>query len=354
MMKVCLSAMAAAIALAGCVSAPDESKVGTLGFYEWFEKRRAEYAAALDKGDEMRAFQDSVLHVMAREIQRRYEAVVQRAATEEDPEGRELAVSALGFSARPEAVIHLEERLADPIAQVRGTAAAAIGFLNPPSPPIEKITPLLDDSDPYVRQGALFAIKRLVRPGSAFPKPALERISKLAQEEAKIDVRNEAVIALGRIQDAETIDLLSRACLVDEAAIVRWNAAYSLGLFGTRAQQAVPHLINRLRDGESGVVEVAHWALKRITNRVDADRSYSSWYDWLTEISKVLEYYCSRDETVSASPGPCPKCGIVMEPRAIREAEFACPEHPEVVSLKPGTCRICQKELHPRKKDAPR
>ncbi len=349
-MRTRLPALCALALLSACASAADEDKIGPLGFYDWVERRSAEYAAALDQGD--RQLEAMLRQQMARQVQKRYDAVVETASTSEDPSRRELAVCALGFSERPESVAHLEPRLADPVSTVRGTAAAAIGFLNPPNPPVEKIGALLDDADAYVRQAALFAIKLVAKPTAPLPADVLQKVKRLAQEDARVEVRNEAVIALGRIQAKDTVDLLWRKCLEDESALVRRNAAFSLGLFGSNAREAVPRLVDRLKDGETMVVEVAHWALKKITGRVEADRTYASWADWLQEISKVLEFACpSHPEEKSASPGSCPKCGLRMEPRAIPGAEFACPEHPEVVSSKAGKCPKCQKELLPRKKD---
>ena len=241
------------------------------------------------------------------------------------------------------------------------TVPTASSFETPmpptPNPPIEKIAALLSDADEYTRQAALFSIKVLARPGSEFAKVTVDKIQKLAQEDASVEIRNEAVLALGRIQADSSIDLLCRFCLKDESALVRRNAALSLGLYGSRARDAVPFLIERLKDGETGVVEVSHWALKAITGRVEADRQYETWADWLTELTKVLEFVCpssKHPEEKASAPGSCPVCGLRMEPRAIPGAEFACPEHPEVVAMKAGKCPKCQKDLLPRKKEGPK
>ncbi|HKS16623.1 MAG TPA: HEAT repeat domain-containing protein [Planctomycetota bacterium] len=336
---------------AGCSSPPDESQVNGADFYDWLELRRAEYASALDGGRDMRMAQAELAHKLKVQIDRRYDSIVQRAATEEDAKVRELAVSALGFSQRLEAVAHIEKYLADPVPPVRGTAAASIGILNPPSAPLEKIEALLLDSDVYCRQAALFAIKLLARHDRKPSKEAVKRIMELARDDSEPGVRNEAVLALGKIQDLDTVEFLAREGLGDDTPLVRGNAARVLGAFGSKAYKAVPLLIERLKDGETGVVERAHYALKLITGRVDADPQYGAWTDWLKEISKVLEWYCERDREVRAFPGPCPKCGIQLEARAMPDAEFACPEHPEVVLQKPGKCFKCQKDLLPKKKD---
>jgi P-type Cu+ transporter len=56
-------------------------------------------------------------------------------------------------------------------------------------------------------------------------------------------------------------------------------------------------------------------------------------------------------EVRAARPGPCPTCGMALEPVSPRPAartEWACPMHPEVVRDAPGTCPICGMALEPR------
>src|SRR6185312_4200186 len=57
-------------------------------------------------------------------------------------------------------------------------------------------------------------------------------------------------------------------------------------------------------------------------------------------------YVCPMDPEVRESkPGPCPSCGMALEPQAV---EYTCPMHPEIVSDKPGSCPICGMALEPR------
>ena len=64
-------------------------------------------------------------------------------------------------------------------------------------------------------------------------------------------------------------------------------------------------------------------------------------------------YVCPMDpEVVSDRPGPCPKCGMALEPAmpaapAVR-TEYTCPMHPEIVRDAPGACPICGMALEPR------
>ena len=64
-------------------------------------------------------------------------------------------------------------------------------------------------------------------------------------------------------------------------------------------------------------------------------------------------YVCPMDPEVrAAQPGPCPKCGMALEPAAPSapsiKTEYVCPMHPEVVRPEPGFCPICGMALEPR------
>jgi Cu+-exporting ATPase len=51
-------------------------------------------------------------------------------------------------------------------------------------------------------------------------------------------------------------------------------------------------------------------------------------------------------------PGPCPKCGMALEPESpvlpVTRTEWTCPMHPEIVRAGPGSCPICGMALEPR------
>lgn len=62
-------------------------------------------------------------------------------------------------------------------------------------------------------------------------------------------------------------------------------------------------------------------------------------------------YVCPMDTEVrSAKPGPCPKCGMALEPLTptVQKIEYTCPMHPEIVRNEPGACPICGMALEPR------
>jgi Cu+-exporting ATPase len=72
------------------------------------------------------------------------------------------------------------------------------------------------------------------------------------------------------------------------------------------------------------------------------------------ETAPAGEYTCPMHPEVRANaPGPCPKCGMALEP-AVPSAppgprvEWTCPMHPQIVRDAPGNCPICGMALEPR------
>ena len=63
-------------------------------------------------------------------------------------------------------------------------------------------------------------------------------------------------------------------------------------------------------------------------------------------------YVCPMcPEVRETKPGPCPSCGMALEPEmpvAATRIEYTCPMHPEIVRPGPGTCPICGMALEPR------
>ena len=58
-------------------------------------------------------------------------------------------------------------------------------------------------------------------------------------------------------------------------------------------------------------------------------------------------------EVKEDKPGPCPKCGMTLEPESpasfpASRTEYVCPMHPEIVRPEPGSCPICGMALEPR------
>jgi Cu+-exporting ATPase len=69
-------------------------------------------------------------------------------------------------------------------------------------------------------------------------------------------------------------------------------------------------------------------------------------------VARDAEYTCPMDPEVrQIGPGPCPKCGMALEPVLAAPAtrtEWTCPMHPEIVRDQPGACPICGMALEPR------
>jgi len=64
-------------------------------------------------------------------------------------------------------------------------------------------------------------------------------------------------------------------------------------------------------------------------------------------------YICPMcPEVRQVGPGPCPKCGMGLEPESpalpATKTEYTCPMHPEIVRTEPGACPICGMALEPR------
>jgi len=63
-------------------------------------------------------------------------------------------------------------------------------------------------------------------------------------------------------------------------------------------------------------------------------------------------YTCPMDPDIrQPHPGPCPKCGMALEPDVptiATRTEFTCPMHPHVIRTGPGACPICGMALEPR------
>jgi Cu+-exporting ATPase len=64
------------------------------------------------------------------------------------------------------------------------------------------------------------------------------------------------------------------------------------------------------------------------------------------------KWVCPMDpEVLADKSGPCPKCGMALEPAtpvAATRVEYTCPMHPEIVRPGPGACPICGMALEPR------
>jgi Cu+-exporting ATPase len=68
--------------------------------------------------------------------------------------------------------------------------------------------------------------------------------------------------------------------------------------------------------------------------------------------NKSAIYTCPMDPEIRQDrPGPCPKCGMALEPDVpvmATRTEYTCPMHPQIVRTQPGSCPICGMALEPR------
>jgi P-type Cu+ transporter len=69
--------------------------------------------------------------------------------------------------------------------------------------------------------------------------------------------------------------------------------------------------------------------------------------------ARTASFICPMDPEVSQDhPGPCPKCGMALEPSIpaapATRTEYTCPMHPQIVRPGPGSCPICGMALEPR------
>ncbi|MGQ0812576.1 MAG: YHS domain-containing protein, partial [Nitrospiraceae bacterium] len=67
----------------------------------------------------------------------------------------------------------------------------------------------------------------------------------------------------------------------------------------------------------------------------------------------AANYICPMcPEIQQTQPGPCPKCGMALEPTSLpslaTKTEYVCPMHPEIVTREPGACPICGMALEAR------
>ena len=64
------------------------------------------------------------------------------------------------------------------------------------------------------------------------------------------------------------------------------------------------------------------------------------------------KWMCPMDPEVEADKaGPCPKCGMALEPASPAPAtrvEWTCPMHPQIVRSEPGFCPRPGYKFHPR------
>ena len=119
---------------------------------------------------------------------------------------------------------------------------------------VRALTTLISDTEPAVREAALFALGQIA-------DPAVKGIAVRALTDKVADVRASAAFTLGMLANKSAAEALSNA-LDDAEPSVRGSAAVALGLL--HDEEAVDELVDLLNDDSFDVRYDAVWALGQI------------------------------------------------------------------------------------------
>lgn len=227
-------------------------------------ERRDLYNEALDSQDAFRVEVEAA--TIARLARERFPELLQGLASI-DPAMQDAAAFALGFSRHRGAIAPLTAATGSARPALRAVAIAALGMLGLREVPMEPFRKLLDDEDAHVRLSALFGLRHLAGPGC--PTSVLEAVhARLSDPE--MGIRNEAVLVLGKVGGAVSLEMLLAKPIRDPEALVRQNVARALGTLRGPSERTVPALKELLKDEDPGVVRAAQASLRWIDGgRVD-------------------------------------------------------------------------------------
>lgn len=256
--------------LTGCFGPPPDLERELV---EAVAEHRLRFDAALDSQEAFRVEVET--EALGRLAQANFVSLLAALASA-DPAHQEAAAFALGFSRNRAAAVPLAEATESERPALRAFAVAALGMLGCRDVPLEPFRKRLGDGAWQVRHAALFGLRTLASP--ATPAWLVEAVQGCLADSV-MDVRNEAVLVLGRAGGAASVDAIASRSLKDPEALVRQNAARALGAIGKPAGKATPALIESLRDEDTRVVDAA-WTSLRWIHGVDLDRSFESWRDW--------------------------------------------------------------------------
>ncbi|BAZ16020.1 HEAT domain protein repeat-containing protein [Calothrix sp. NIES-4071] len=160
------------------------------------------------------------------------------------------------------AIEPLINALQDASAQVRATAAFALGcFRFQAITAVEPLIMSLEDSDEWVRTKAVEALSYI-----RHPKATVHLATALHDNYP--GVRAKAALALPNIAEASFAVPLLIAALTDTDARVRAAVADGLGMFGSDALDSAPHLLNALHSEDLYVQINAAKALIKIGSHI--------------------------------------------------------------------------------------
>ena len=227
-------------------------------------ERRDRYDDALDSHDAFRVeVEASTIGRLARE---RFPELLEGLASA-DPAMQDAAAFALGFSRHRGAIEPLAAATGSPRPALRAFAIAALGMLGARDVPMEPFRKLLADEDTQVRLSALFGLRHLAGPGC--PTTVLEAVHGRITDPA-MGVRNEAVLVLGKVGGAASLEILLGRPLRDPEPMVRQNVARVLGTIRGPSERIVPALKALLKDEDPQVARAAQTSLRWIEGpRVD-------------------------------------------------------------------------------------
>ncbi len=204
---------------------------------------------------------------------------------------------------------------------------------------LANIKTLLLDSDGRIRQATLFACWLSLQEGN--DKGLLDTIHLLLRDSSPT-VRNEAVVALTRINNQKSFDELIKTTLNDRESLIRTNTAIAIKKIGRH--KSIEYLVKLLRDQEHQVVSIAHASLVELTN-IDLGSSYVFWKQFYDE-GKLAPQFCCPDHPnfTSYSIGKCGVCSKDLK----QLQQYYCHTHLEFTSDAPGKCKHCEGELKKR------
>lgn len=199
--------------------------------------------------------QNAVMSLAAlKEDPRSVAALIQALRTDQDANVRRTAAWALGQIEDPAAVPALLEAMAgDRDVEVRRNSAWALGQIEDQRA-VDGLVRAMHDADGEVRHTAIWALGQLESPRAV---PGL--IAALRDDD--VEVRRQGAWALGQIESKDAVPALV-ATMRDADREVRSTAIWALGQI--EAPEAVPGLTGALRDADANVRKQAVWALGQI------------------------------------------------------------------------------------------
>ncbi|MDP6959858.1 MAG: HEAT repeat domain-containing protein, partial [Planctomycetota bacterium] len=164
---------------------------------------------------------------------------------------KEIAAFVLGFSTNKKAQAGLIVATRDPDLNVRGIALASLGFMRMADTPLDVFRKNLNSPHWYLRQAALYGLRYQLNAGETggMVSSVIKRL-----RDSQMDVRNEALIVLRRMKSKESLSSIISVSLKDDHPHVRQSAAITLSAFGEEGSEAVPSLVETLRDADTKVV----------------------------------------------------------------------------------------------------